>query len=161
METRAYVETRRGWRGGKGSGVLGVGVLLLSCHPVSTALSSFRISSPVFRPPSCLFSFLLFKDLALRASTDFSIELDRLANRHIAARRWKIVLSTFPIRRLKVQNERAYVFLLLSFLKKGQKELSNHSIPKYEIKTKRKIIFSSAKEIERQHDAFPLPSPLD
>lgn len=151
METRAYVETRRGWRGGKGSGVLGVGVLLLSCHPVSTALSSFRISSPVFRPPSCLFSFLLFKDLAPRASTDFSIELDRLANRHRCQKMENCVIHiSFPIRRLK----RAYVSLLLSFL-------SNHSIPKYEIKTKRKITFLSAKEIERQHDAFPLPSPLD
>lgn len=67
-----------------------------------------------------------------------------------------VIHISFPIRRLKVQNERAYVSLLLSFLKKGQR-----IIPKYEIKTKRKITFLSAKEIERQHDAFPLPSPLD
>lgn len=131
---------RRTWRG--------CAFIIVSSRKYSSLVVSYLVAGV---SPSFLSLFV--SPFQRSCLTSFHRLFDRLANRHIAARRWKIVLSTFPIR-LKVQNERAYVSLLLSFL-------SNHSIPKYEIKTKRKITFLSAKEIERQHDAFPLPSPLD
>lgn len=138
---------RRTWRG--------CAFIIVSSRKYSSLVVSYLVAGV---SPSFLSLFV--SPFQRSCLTSFHRLFDRLANKHIAARRWKIVLSTFPIR-LKVQNERAYVSLLLSFLKKRSNELSNHSIPKYEIKTKRKITFSSAKEIERQHDAFPLPSPLD
>lgn len=131
---------RRTWRG--------CAFIIVSSRKYSSLVVSYLVAGV---SPSFLSLFV--SPFQRSCLTSFHRLFDRLANRHIAARRWKIVLSTFPIR-LKVQNERAYVSLLLSFL-------SNHSIPKYEIKTKRKITFLSAKEIERQHDAFPLPCPLD